>query len=49
MSAVVIPRFTMRCKTCGAMITSIASRKDAEWAARSHNENVHPDETKEIP
>lgn len=48
MSAVVIPRFTMRCETCGAMITGIANRQDAEWAARSREENVHPDE-KEKP
>lgn len=47
MSAKVIPRFTMRCNTCGAMITGIANREDAEWAARSHDEHVHPDETEE--
>lgn len=47
MSAFVIPRFTMKCRTCGATITGIAKREDAEWAARSHDEHVHPDEKEE--
>lgn len=42
MSAVVIPRFTMRCDECGAMITGIAKREEADWAAAEHDKALHP-------
>ncbi|GAA1147953.1 hypothetical protein GCM10009651_35830 [Microbacterium natoriense] len=41
MSALVIPRFTVKCEECGSTITGVATREDADWFADQHNQDMH--------
>jgi len=41
MTARVIQRWTMTCDECGATITGIASRDEADWFADEHNRALH--------